>query len=146
MFLSLVRPERISSPITMSAAVTSSGLEDVVIVVLMSGVVSEPLPCHCGQCCFKSLVSGNTPKRRSRNGLGDPLCSPERVRSQAWVNKPGSTSLGQPARPIRYGDDDAHCHSPRRNGAHKPRLGCAHGTCCGSWRLVAHTCVGTVAT
>jgi hypothetical protein len=53
----LVRPERISSPITKSAAVTSSRAEEVVpvMMVLMRGRRQKkcPLPCHCGQCGFK---------------------------------------------------------------------------------------------
>src|SRR5712691_8076802 len=65
MFLSLVRPDRISSPITSSAAVTTwwgvdefcgaGEFADVMTTWLLSARGSgSPLPCHCGLGCIKS--------------------------------------------------------------------------------------------
>src|SRR6185436_15088941 len=51
-----------------------------------------------------------------------------RQQSPAWVNPPS-----------RYGDDNAYCHSPRRSGAQKARVGRARSP----ERLVADTCLYT---
>src|SRR5438093_340566 len=72
MFLSLVRPERISSPITNSAAVTRSRVAEVVAVMMVLMPGRGSLPCHCGQCGFKPPEAGN------RNYLGDQVCSGDR--------------------------------------------------------------------
>src|SRR6516225_4484204 len=66
MFLSLVRPERISSPITSSAAVTGSlGADEFAVVMaarLLAARRSGPsLPCHCALSCFKSSAGGAAP-------------------------------------------------------------------------------------
>src|SRR5262249_47351174 len=68
MFLSLVRPERISSPITSSAAVTGSlGAGEFAVGmaarVLAAGRSGPSLPCHCGGKCSLSLL-------RTCDGLG----------------------------------------------------------------------------
>src|SRR5262245_4352412 len=68
MFLSLVRPERISSPITSSAAVTGSLGADEFAVVMAARVLAArrsgpSLPCHCGGKCSVSLL-------RTCDGLG----------------------------------------------------------------------------
>src|SRR5262249_60639995 len=63
MFLSLVRPERISSPITSSAAVTSSCGADEFAMVLAALLLAArrrgpSLPGHCALSCFKSSAGG----------------------------------------------------------------------------------------
>src|SRR6267142_4404114 len=112
MFLSLVRPERISSPITKSAAVTRLRAEEVVAVmrVLMRGRRERvPLACQCGRCRFKPPGAGN------RNYPGDQVCS-----GTADTGKVRGLS-------IRDGDDDVRYHPPPWPGPQRPRRDHAAG-------------------
>src|SRR5215831_18305571 len=109
MFLSLVRPERISSPITSSAAVTTSWGADELAVVMAARVLAArrsgpSLPCHCALSCFKSSAGG----ARSR-----PSKSPGRAGGR-WGGRqmPGPARL----RPIAYARPCIVCE-PGHNGA-----------------------------
>src|SRR5262247_518837 len=109
MFLSLVRPERISSPITSSAAVTGSLGADELAVVMAARVLAArrsgpSLPCHCALSCFKSSAGG----ARSR-----PSKSPGRAGGRRGGRQmPGPARL----RPIAYARPRIVCE-PARNGA-----------------------------
>src|SRR5215510_2356451 len=103
MFLSLVRPERISSPITSSAAVTCSVGADEFAVVMATRLIAArrsgpSLPCHCALSCFKSSAGGarsrpskspgraggggEEPDERTGAAAPDCLCAPaHRLRS-----------------------------------------------------------------
>src|SRR5215468_8459516 len=102
MFLSLVRPERISSPITNSAAVTSSREVVALMMILMRDRRRKgSLPCHCGRCGFKSPEAGN------RNDPGDQVCS-------------GRPSYRSAAFRSERENDDAHCDPPPWAGPQSP--------------------------
>src|SRR5262249_49215735 len=91
MFLSLVRPERISSPITSSAAVTTSWGADELAVVMAARVLAArrsgpSLPCHCALSCFKPSAGGarsrpsKSPGRAGGRWGGRQMPGPARLR------------------------------------------------------------------
>src|SRR5689334_24936190 len=77
MFLSLVRPEGIWSPMTESAAVTSPCPEEFVPVMmgLMPSWKAIPYPAIGGDVASSRWWAETHRNAEIRNGPGDPLCS-----------------------------------------------------------------------
>src|SRR5215470_13874098 len=118
MFLSLVRPERISSPITSRAAVTiwfEEGWSDAMMTCMRKGTAG-PLPCHCGISCFKSPPGPFRSEPAEREGIRDEraggrapdlVCEPaDRLRDGAgWdralaLARASGRPRGEPGSPV----------------------------------------------
>src|SRR4030095_12051179 len=97
MFLSLVRPERISSPITSTAAVTSARPEEFVpvMVVLMGGPVERnPPPTLPLGAMWLQVAGGRKRARRQKIGTARAIRyarlegSKVPIQVPAWANCP----------------------------------------------------------
>src|SRR6266446_8743886 len=124
MFLSLVRPERISSPITSSAAVTSSfGADEFAVVMaarLLAARRSGPsLPCHCALSCFKSSAGGA--RSRPSKSLGAPGAGGRR--RMPGPARPRPIAYARPRIVCEAGRNGAlHCRSSESLAPHDPSL------------------------